>query len=164
LQGPASRRRKSPSALPQRWHLRPTLIRPLVVTGAAPAHASPLPDSPFNPCVRFSRTRLTDDLPGTGTATQPTNHQMPAPPARSHRDRTVWRATPRPMTAWPIPIACTLAEPAKPTDEPTRFPRRRLGGPTPTGMIGLHQACGHVLTLAPYTGAIKARPLRSWRL
>jgi len=37
---------------------------PRCSTFAVLAHASPFPDSPFDPCVRFPRTRLTDDLPG----------------------------------------------------------------------------------------------------
>ena len=34
----------------------------------------------------------------------------------------------------------------------------------PTGMLGPHLRRGHVLALASYTGAIKARVLRAWRV
>jgi hypothetical protein len=48
---------------------------PLVVTGRVVlAHTSPLPDPPFNPCVRSSGTRLADDL--RGMATRPPDSEL----------------------------------------------------------------------------------------
>lgn len=38
------------------------LTGPLVVRGAGATEVALFPLSPFNPCVRFSRTRLTDGL------------------------------------------------------------------------------------------------------
>ncbi len=87
-----------------------------------------------------------------------------APTGESHPTGTIWHAAPGTPVAWPLPIACIVAELARPTEGGTHhhFAHRQVDGPTPAGMIGPHS--GHVLTLAPYTGAIKVRALRSRRV
>src|SRR6266542_3442234 len=71
----------------------PVCTSPLVVTGAVLAHAGPFPDSPFNPCVRFSRTRLTDDLPGTATQPTDTRYLRTARGESPHRNELARRST-----------------------------------------------------------------------
>jgi hypothetical protein len=60
-----------------------------------------------------------------------------APPGRSHPNGTKWHAAPGTRAAWPLPIACLVAELAQPADKwcaapfrlpPTRRAYTRRGG------------------------------------